>query len=228
MLVINHAASALLIKKKFPGVNIFLILFAVQFTELLWIAFCYSGIEVLITSTDVKYFGDIRRAYMPFSHSLLSTLILSYIAYVVIDKVFKNRIAAAAISIAIMSHIFLDLLMTEIPILFFGEFKIGASLWTASPYLAFYIELIFGFLCWWYYGGTRKLLAVIILFNLIPFTLFSPDIIGYEQHFANKPNLILSLILVVIVVTTVLIGLLSKKKLFHEPDLTIAPNSSAT
>jgi hypothetical protein len=213
MLVINHVASALLIKKKFPGVNMFLILISVQLVELLWIIFCYTGIEYVTTSAEVKYLGDIQRAYMPFSHSLLSSLILAFTAYVVIKNLFKNTIAAVAVSLAILSHIVLDVFMIEIPLIFSDQFKVGTNLWTTSPYLAFYIELTFGFLCWWYYGGTRKLLAVIISFNLICFTLFSPDIIGYEHHLANKPELIITLVLCVIIITTILVGILSKKTL---------------
>jgi hypothetical protein len=219
MLPINHAASALLIKKNFPGVNIVLILICIQLMDILWIALCFLGVEFITTSDQVKYMGDINRTYMPYSHSLLSSVVLSLLAYIIIKVVFKNRLTAIAASIAIFSHIILDMLMYDIPVLFFDQVKIGTNLWASSPYLAFYLELTFGFFCWWYYRGTRKLLAVIILFNIISFTAFSPDIIGFEQHFANKTDLILLIIFSLTIVTLILIGFLSRKTipLEHEP-----------
>lgn len=226
MLAINHAASALLFKKRFPDVSMPLILISVQLTEFLWIVFCYLGIEYITTSEQVRYIGDIHRVFMPFSHSLLSSFVLSGFAYIVIKIIFKNNRTAIVVSLAILSHIVLDILMNDIPVIFFSEFTIGTGLWITFPYIAFYIELTFGFLCWWYYRGTRKLLAVIIFFNMLCFTLFSPDIVGFEQHLANKPALIILVILSLIIITSFLIGFLSKKMISLEPEPAVSPKRS--
>ena len=65
MFAINHAATALIIKKGFKDVPILWILISVQFVELLWVLLNYIGIERTTTEKDVKYVGNIHLSYLP-------------------------------------------------------------------------------------------------------------------------------------------------------------------
>ena len=49
MIAINHAATALLINKKCPGVPIIPVLLSVQLVEFLWVAFNLLGEETNTT-----------------------------------------------------------------------------------------------------------------------------------------------------------------------------------
>jgi len=214
MFAINHASAALLFKKKYPDVKLVWLLISVQLVELLWVLFNYIGLEFTSTENTVKYIGDIHLSHMPFSHSILSTVILAFLAFVVIKLIFKNNTLAVAVSLAISSHIILDLIthVKDIPLTFFSEnIMLGSMLYSSFPYLAFLFEMLFGVYCWWYYKGSKSLLAVIVVFNLFNFTIFSPDVIGLEQYFVHSPFLLTSVIFFQIVITLYLVRLFAKK-----------------
>jgi membrane-bound metal-dependent hydrolase YbcI (DUF457 family) len=214
MFAINHASAALLFKKKYPDVKLVWLLISVQLVELLWVLFNYIGLESTTTEDSVKFVGDIHLSHMPFSHSILSTVILAGLAYILIKKFFNSKMLATAISLAISSHIILDLLThnNDLPLSFFSEnIKLGSMLYSGFPYLAFLFEMLFGVFCWWYYKGSKSLLAVIIIFNLFNFTIFSPDVVGLEQFFVHSPYLLTSVIFFQIIVTLYFVWLFAKK-----------------
>jgi hypothetical protein len=70
MFAINHAATALIIKKEFINVPIVWLLISVQFMEMVWIILNFLGIEKTTTEKEVRYVGDVHLSYMPFSHSI--------------------------------------------------------------------------------------------------------------------------------------------------------------
>jgi len=215
MFAINHAAAALIFKKRFPEIKMIWLLLSVQLVEFLWVIFNYTGIEKTTTETNVTYVGDIHLSVLSFSHSLLSTIILSLTAYLVLKYLAKNNQFAIAISLAIASHFILDVIThaCDLPISFIGiKTEIGSTLYTNFPYAALALEFAFGIFCWWYYKGSKSLLYIIVLFNLSNFTLFSPDIIGIEKYFSNKPILIVSVIAIQIFITLLLVGYFSKKR----------------
>ena len=215
MFAINHAAAALLFKKKFPTVKMLWLLISVQLVEFLWVIFNYLGYELTTTEKTVRYVGDIHLIHMPFSHSLLTTLILSLFAYFVISKVINEPNIAIAVSLAIASHFILDLIThtQDLAVTYFALFpKIGSTLYTNLPYIAFIVELGFGVFCWWYFKGSKGLLFIIVIFNLSNFTLFSPDIIGLEAVFAGRPTLLVTVILFQIIITLMLVGYFSKSR----------------
>ena len=70
MFAIDHAATALLVKRRYPSVPIAPILISVQAMELAWVGLNYLGIERTTTSDTVRSVADIQLAYMPYSHSV--------------------------------------------------------------------------------------------------------------------------------------------------------------
>ena len=69
MFAINHAATALVIKKRYPQVPMGWLLLSVQLTELLWVAFNAIGIEYTTTEPAVSSVLDVHLMHMPYSHS---------------------------------------------------------------------------------------------------------------------------------------------------------------
>ena len=213
MFAINHATTALIIKKKFPVAKMFWLLLSVQLVEILWVVLNFLGIEQTTTEHNVKFVGDIHLHSLQYSHSILSSIILAGVSYLVIRYLFKDKFLALPFSLGVISHIVLDLLThaKDLPLTFFtGSPKIGLQLYSLHPYIGFSIELLYGVFCWYYFRGSKPLLFIILLFNIANFTTFSPDIIGLEKYFANNPTLLVAVIALQIVVTLILVGYYSK------------------
>lgn len=214
MFAINHAATALIVKKKYPQAPMPLLLISVQLMELLWVALNFVGVEYSTTEAKVHSVLDVHLSHMPYSHSVFSSVIVATIAWLVISKWFNKPKIAIATAIAIASHVILDLLThnQDIAIAPFvvGE-ELGLGLY-AVPLAAFFVETLYGVFCWWIYKGRISLLAVIVAFNLANLTFFSTAIVGPEAMLANRPLLLTGIVLVQIIVTLVLVGRLSRRK----------------
>ena len=65
MFAADHAATALLIKRRYPTVSMAPLLISVQAMELAWVALNYLGVERTTTEPTVRSVADIHLAYMP-------------------------------------------------------------------------------------------------------------------------------------------------------------------
>jgi hypothetical protein len=74
MFAIDHAATALLIKRRYPTVPLTPLLIAVQAMELAWVALNYLGLERTSTEPVVRSVADIHLGFMPYSHSVATGL----------------------------------------------------------------------------------------------------------------------------------------------------------
>jgi membrane-bound metal-dependent hydrolase YbcI (DUF457 family) len=218
MFAINHAATALIIRKKYPQAPMWLLLVSVQLMELLWVTLNYLGIEYSTTEATVSSVLDVHLTHMPYSHSIISTLIVAMIAWLVINMWFNKPKIAIATAIAIVSHVVLDLLTHSQDIElapFMNLDKLGLGLY-AVPFLAFIVETLYGILCWWIYKGSRALLTTIAVFNLANFTFLSTTIIGPESLLANHPLLLTTTVFVQIVLTLILVGYQSHRNVHNK------------
>lgn len=215
MFAINHAATALIIKKKYQEVPMVWLLVSVQFMELIWVFSNYFGIERTTTEDVVRYVGDVHLSYMPFSHSLATMLGVAVLAWLIIAKGFRKPNIGLAVGIGIASHLLLDLVTHTNDMVIAPSFdgpKLGLGLYASFPSVAFLLEMIYGVACWWIYKGSKGLLVVIVVFNLTNLSMFSAAIPGPEGLLANQPMLITTLIFFQIVITLVLVGIYSKRK----------------
>ena len=72
MFAVDHSATALLIKRRFPSVSMTPLLISVQAMELAWVALNYLGVEHTTTEATVQSVADIHLAYIPYSHSVVT------------------------------------------------------------------------------------------------------------------------------------------------------------
>jgi membrane-bound metal-dependent hydrolase YbcI (DUF457 family) len=210
---INHAATALLIKKRWPSVPIVACLVSVQLIELLWVAFNLLGIERTEIEPRVRALNDIHLVYMPFSHSLATTLLIAASAWLVLARLFKRPGWATAIAVGICSHIVLDVVthVRDIEVIpFLPWLKIGSGLY-ALPALALVAETLYGVYCWWIFDGSKALLAVIVGFNLAALSFYVPQIAGPETLLAQQPGIFPVAILAHIVLTLAAVGYLAHR-----------------
>ena len=142
MFAIDHAATALLVKRRFPSVPLAPILISVQAMELAWVALNYLGIERTTTEPTVRSVADIHLAYMPYSHSVGTALVAALAAWLVIEKGFRCAALGRAVGLGIMSHLILDLLTHGHDIVLWpgtAAPKLGLGLYEAAPFAAFVI-----------------------------------------------------------------------------------------
>lgn len=211
MFAINHAATALIIKKACPDAPIAVLLVSVQLIEIFWVILNFSGIEKTRTKDEVRTVKDVELAYMPFSHSIASTIVLTLGALALITLGFGRVDLGAAVALGIGSHLVLDLLshardIALAPFLDGGKFGVGLY---ERPAIAFVFETGYGIFCWWIYGGNSALLGIIVLFNLANASFFLKALPGPEKYLAHKPMWITAVVAFQIIVTGVLVGMFS-------------------
>ena len=211
MFAINHAATALIIKKIYPDVSIATILVSVQLIEILWVVFNFLGVEKTTTENKVKSVSDVHLEYMPFSHSVVSTAFLATCAWILFAFGFKEVDVGIAVALGICSHLVLDLISHARDIViapFLESRKFGLGLYE-KPAVAFVVETIYGIFCWWVYGGSTALLWIIVIFNLANASFFIKAIPGPERFLAHRPFWLTTIVALQIIVTAILVGLFS-------------------
>lgn len=218
MFAIDHAATALLVKRRFPSVRLAPILISVQAMELAWVALNCLGIERTTTEAAVRSVADIHLAYMPYSHSVGTALAAAVAAWLVIEKGFRSPALGRAVGVGIVSHLVLDLLTHGHDIVLWPGLpspRLGLGLYEAAPFIAFIVEFLYGVVCWRVYQGSRGLLALIVVGNLANLSFLSPAIPGPEYFLAGRPLLAVAVIFVQIVVTLVLVGVFARRTVFQ-------------
>jgi membrane-bound metal-dependent hydrolase YbcI (DUF457 family) len=211
MFAINHAATGLIIKKIYPDAPITAILVSVQLIEILWVVLNYLGIEKTTTENKVQSVSDVHLEYMPFSHSVVSTVVLAAGAWILFALGFKEADVGIAVALGVFSHLVLDLISHARDIViapFLDSRKFGLGLYE-KPAFAFVFETIYGIFCWWVYGGSTALFCIIVIFNLANASFFIKTIPGPERFLSHRPFWITTIVALQIIVTAVLVGLFS-------------------
>jgi hypothetical protein len=197
MYAINHAATALLIKKNKPALPLWPLLISVQVVEILWVLFNYLGIEHYTVSE-----GHLHLDFLPYSHSIFSGIVLAALSFITITWGFDNRKLAIAFSIGVLSHIAIDLIFHEHDIRLspFADQPVWGLGIIKYPFINFILELLYGIGCWWYFKGNKRLLAVIVIFNLadLPTMFASGDLL---HPLISYPFILPTFILVQMILT---------------------------
>ena len=204
MFAIDHAATALVVKRRYPSVMMAPLLVSVQAMELAWVALNYLGIERTTTEATVRSVADIHLVYMPYSHSVGTAVGAAVLVWLIVEKGFGRAALGRAIGLGIVSHLILDLAVHGHDIALWpgrATPKLGSGLYDAAPFAAFIVEMIYGVFCWYVYRGGIGLLTLICLGNLANLSFFSPALPGPEQYLAGRPLLAVTLVFVQIVVT---------------------------
>ncbi len=136
MFAVDHAATALLIKRRFPSVSLTPMLVSVQAMELAWVGFNYLGIERTTTAETVRSVADIHLAYMPYSHSVATAVGAALLAWLVVEKGFGRAFLGRAVGLGIVSHLILDLVThasRHRALAGSGGPQLGLGLYAAAP-----------------------------------------------------------------------------------------------
>lgn len=196
---ITHAATALLVKRRFPKTGLWPLLIGTQAIELLWVVFVYAGIE------HVRYTRDaVHLDFLPYSHSVGSTLAVALLVAAAIRYRHSEPTLAVAVPVAVLSHVILDLIHHEsdialLPVAFGPRFGLGLA---SIPAADLCVEIAYGALCWYLFRGRPSLLIAIVVFNILnaPLMFSRP---GIGAQLAAHPRILPTLILTQIVLTWV-------------------------
>jgi len=197
MYAITHAATALLVKRRFKQASIWPLLVGTQAIELLWVAFVYVGVE------HVRYTRDaVHLDFLPYSHSVASAMAVALLAWAIVRYRQGEPKIAMAVALAVVSHVILDLIHHEpdialLPVPFGPRFGLGLATWPTADLL---VEILYGVLCWYIFRGKFALLIAIVAFNIldIPFMFLRP---GSGALLAAHPKVLPTVILLQILLT---------------------------
>lgn len=162
MVAISHAATALLIKQRYPEAPMGWILVSAELPGIAWVLLRLAGIEDAGTG-------------LPYSHSAASILLFAAAAWLLFGRALRRRSLGAAAALAIVLHLVLDLVLhpVALPLTPLGEFHVGLGLYDTPP-LAAAAAMAYGLLCWLAFGGGKALLAAIILLTIAQLTFTAP------------------------------------------------------
>ena len=105
MYAISHAATALVLKRRYPEASLWPLLIAVQFVELIWVVLTYIGIEHVSVVNDTVHLD-----FLPYSHSVATGLLIGLAAWAAMSGSSTGRRIGLALAIGVFSHIVLDVI----------------------------------------------------------------------------------------------------------------------
>lgn len=166
---IGHYAPAFALKKFDKNISLGLLFLAAQLVDILWAIFIFLGIEKMKFAPEVTGSFQIDLYYMPYTHSLVASLLWFGAVYVVFRLIpapsgSKKSTIAFLMAITVFSHFILDLIVhrPDLP-LYNDTLKMGLGLWN-YPIPALIVELLIYIGALWIYlrSTTGGKLGVII------------------------------------------------------------------
>ena len=161
---IGHYSVSYVIKKKELGLPLWHLFLATQLMDIIWCIFIFFGIEKADTNNGLPG-SHIHLEYMPYTHSLIGSLILSALMVVFYRILPSNKNKAnlnrksLLMGIPVFSHWVLDLIVhyKDLPIIG-NSFKVGFGLYS-SAFWSFTLEAILlgvGMLIYYYSTNLKK------------------------------------------------------------------------
>jgi hypothetical protein len=129
---IGHYGPALAAKAPVRAIPLWILFIAVQWLDVCWSALVLMGVEKVRIVPGFTEGSPLDLYYMPYTHGLIGSLILSFVfGAIALLFVHERRVAVVAVVAgAVFSHWLLDLVvhMPDLP-LFDNSAKVGFGLW---------------------------------------------------------------------------------------------------
>jgi len=129
---VGHYAASLALKKFEKRASLGVLFLAVQLVDILFFPFVLLGIERINIIENYTQSTHFQLEYMPFTHSLLGSVLWAAAAYALFRWVFvKNHAIALVVALAVFSHWVLDLVVhtPDLPLWSDASLKLGFGLW---------------------------------------------------------------------------------------------------
>ena len=132
---VGHYAASLALKKLEKRASLGVLFLAVQFVDILFFPLVLLGVERLNIVENFTQSTHFELEYMPFTHSLLASILWAAAAYVLFRWVFvKKNSVAIVVALAVFSHWLLDLIVhtPDLPLWSDASLKFGFGLWNSA------------------------------------------------------------------------------------------------
>ena len=129
---VGHYAASLALKKVEKKASLGLLFLAVQFVDILFFPLVLLGIERINIIENFTQSTHFELEYMPYTHSLLASILCAGFIYIVFRIVPpRSKSLALVMGIAVLSHWFFDLIVhtPDLPIWSDESKKLGLGLW---------------------------------------------------------------------------------------------------
>jgi hypothetical protein len=153
---VGHYAASLALKKFEKRASLGMLFLAVQLVDILFFPFVLLGIERINIIENYTESTHFQLEYMPYTHSLLASLLWAAAAYALFRWVItKDRRIALVMAIAVFSHWVIDLLVhtPDLPIWSDASMKLGLGLWNNAVVTYLEAALLLG-ATWLYLKST--------------------------------------------------------------------------
>lgn len=172
---IGHWAPALVAATHKEAPKLGVLFFAAQLVDWLFFAFLLTGTEHMRMTTGISAMNPLDLYNMPYTHSLLGSVVFAGLFAGLIWLGTTNRTAALIGGAVVLSHWFLDLLVHVPDLTLAGQLpKLGLGLWN-YPWIEIPLELAITFAALWFYARKRQpsgprmalLAGVLLLLQLV-------------------------------------------------------------
>ena len=153
---IGHWAPALAIAARPKAPALGLLFIAAQLVDWAFFGLLIAGVEHMRVTPGISAMNPMDLYHMPYTHSLLGSLLFGGAAAAVIWALTKDRTAALLTGAVVLSHWFLDLLVHVPDLTLAGSPpKLGFGLWN-YPMLEIPLELAITFGALWLYVRAKR------------------------------------------------------------------------
>lgn len=132
---IGHIALALGAKKAAPRTSLGTLVAATMFLDLLWPLLLLAGVEQVRIDKAATVFTPLDFIHYPWSHSLEMSMVWAAVCAGLYMIARRYARGAAVVGLLVVSHWLLDFIThrPDLPILLFGDTKVGLGLWNNVP-----------------------------------------------------------------------------------------------
>ena len=152
-MLVGHYAASLVLKKFEQRVSLGVLFLAVQFVDILFAVFDLLGIERMNIVENFTQSTHFELEYIPYTHSLLASVLWAAAAYVLFRWVIvKKNSVAIIVALAVFSHWLFDLIVhtPDMPLWTDDSYKFGFGLWD-SAIMTYALEAIILLAALWVY-----------------------------------------------------------------------------
>jgi len=183
---VGHYAASLALKKCEKRASLGVLFLAVQFVDILFFPLVLLGIERMNIVENFTQSTHFELVYMPFTHSLLASVLWAVAAYAMFRwLIVKRQSVALVVALAVFSHWLFDLVVhtPDLPLWRDASLKLGFGLWN-SAVATYALEAIILLAALWMYlkstsattkaGKNGMIVFVIILLLVNVVNIFGP------------------------------------------------------
>lgn len=153
---IGHWAPALIAASRRKSAGIATLFIAAQLVDWIFFALVLGGYEKLRFTPGISAMNPLDLYHMPYTHSLLGTLVIAGLFAWLVWGVLRDRQIALIAGAVVVSHWFLDLLVHVPDLTLWGQPpKLGLGLWN-HPWIEIPLELGITLGALWFYWDRRR------------------------------------------------------------------------